>query len=156
MRLFLVMLASALAVACANGGDAPPADAADANAPVETVEGDGAGEVVGEAESGALSIEEMRAQSLAEIDQAACQSAGGEVRQEGMLGMYRCVTPYADAGKACRSGAECAGKCLAPPETETGGDPDAEVVGVCQTDDSPFGCYAEVENGKIAHAICVD
>lgn len=77
---------------------------------------------------------------------------GGVVRQEGMLGMYRCVKPFADAGKACRSKSDCEGKCLATDDAM----PDADVTGACQADDSPFGCYAEVEGGKIQTAICVD
>ncbi|MFZ5618169.1 MAG: hypothetical protein ACOZAA_12715 [Pseudomonadota bacterium] len=97
-------------------------------------------------------IDDMRAESLAAIDRAACEGAGGEVRQEGMLGMWRCVKPYADAGKACRGKADCEGKCLATDDAT----PDDEIVGACQANDSPFGCYAEVEGGKIQSAICVD
>lgn len=148
MRLFLVSLAVIALAACSGKtpGDQPApteptANAADAN---------DAGEDA--APEGGASIEDMRAQSLAQIDQEACKSSGGEVRQEGMLGMYRCVKPYADAGKACRSKSDCEGKCLATDDAA----PDAEVTGVCQTDDSPFGCYAEVEGGKIQQAICVD
>jgi len=97
-------------------------------------------------------IEDLRAQSLAEIDQEACAASGGVVRQEGMLGMYRCVRPFADAGKACRSKSDCEGKCLATDDAT----PDQDVIGACQAEDSPFGCYAEVEDGKIQNAICVD
>lgn len=99
-------------------------------------------------------IEDLRAESLAAIDKEACAAKGGEVRQEGMLGTWRCVVPYADAGKACRDKADCQGKCLLPPESEavTGG----EANGACQANDSPFGCYAEVIDGKVAGAICVD
>lgn len=99
-------------------------------------------------------IEDLRAESLAAIDKEACAAKGGEVRQEGMLGTWRCVVPYADAGKACRDKADCEGKCLLPPESEavTGG----EATGACQANDSPFGCYAEVIDGKVAGAVCVD
>lgn len=153
MRLLLASLAVCSLAACGsqNSGDNSPAtvsteNAADAN----TTVGNGAGDQ--SATGDGASIEDMRAQSLAEIDKEACASSGGEVRQEGMLGMYRCVKPFADAGKACRSRSDCDGKCLATDDAM----PDAEVVGVCQAVDSPFGCYAEVEGGKIQPAICVD
>lgn len=94
----------------------------------------------------------MRAESLAAIDRAECEGAGGEVRQEGMLGMWRCVRPYVDAGKPCRDKSDCEGKCLATDDAMPGD----EVVGACQANDSPFGCYAEVVDGKIEGAICVD
>ncbi len=148
MRYLLAPLAVCFIVACSgqSSGDNSPAatpteNAADANVTVA----DGGTQ-------GGTSIEEMRAQSLAEIDKDACAAAGGDVRQEGMLGMYRCVKPFADAGKACRSKSDCEGKCLATDDAM----PDAEIVGACQAEDSPFGCYAEVENGKITNAICVD
>ncbi len=143
MRAVLVSLVLVFCAACSRPVSAPPepadktVDLADANA------GD-AGE--------AKTIEDFRAGSLAQIDRAACEAGGGEVRQEGMLGLYRCVTPYADAGKACRGDADCEGKCLATDDAA----PEAETVGACQANDSPFGCYAEVEDGKVAAAICVD
>lgn len=143
MRFMLVSLALTVLAACsgAKTGQEAPAEsgseiAADAN----------------ENAGSEPTIEDMRAQSLAEIDQEACAASGGVVRQEGMLGLYRCVKPFADAGKACRSKSDCEGKCLATDDAM----PDQEVVGACQAEDSPFGCYAEVEDGKIQAAICVD
>jgi hypothetical protein len=99
-----------------------------------------------------VSLEDMRNRSLAEIDRAGCEENGGEVTQEGMLGLYRCVLPYKDAGKACRSSEDCEGKCVADDSLAVG----AEAEGKCQPTDSPFGCYAEVVDGKVATAICVD
>jgi hypothetical protein len=100
-----------------------------------------------------MTIEEMRERSRAEIDEAACVSAGGEVRQEGMLGLYRCVTPFADAGKPCKGKADCEGQCRLEGDPPTDG---SEATGVCQRDDSPFGCYSEVEDGKVTGGVCVD
>lgn len=153
MRLLLATLALCVASACSGqktDGEPPQetaVDAASANNDSANV-GDVADVSAGEEKT----IEDMRAESLAAIDKESCAAAGGEVRMEGMLGMYRCVKPYADAGKECRSDADCEGKCLATDDAM----PDAEVVGACQANDSPFGCYAEVENGKITNAICVD
>lgn len=152
MRLLLATLAFCFAAACSGQEtEQPPpeaaGDAADANNGSAS-----AGDVVDVSSGEEKTIDDMRAQSLAAVDKEACAAAGGEVRMEGMLGMYRCVKPYADAGKACRSGADCEGKCLATDDAM----PDDEVVGACQADDSPFGCYAEVEDGKITDVICVD
>lgn len=145
MHKILVAIAVAVLAACsaqkpAGDGGAPNVD----NALVD--------DVLQPPSNDARTIEEMRAESLAAIDEKACAADGGEVRMEGMLGMYRCVRPYADAGKACRSDADCAGKCLATGEEAAGED----AIGACQANDSPFGCYAEVEDGKVTNAICVD
>lgn len=99
-------------------------------------------------------IDDLRAESLAAVDQEACAAKGGEVRQEGLLGTWRCTVPFTDAGKACRDKADCVGKCFLPPESEAAtGD---EATGACQATDSPFGCYAEIIDGKIVAALCVD
>lgn len=99
-------------------------------------------------------IEDLRAESLAAIDKEACAAKRGEIRQEGLLGTWRCVVPYADAGKACRDKADCEGKCLLPPESTAA--TDEEATGACQANDSPFGCYAEIVDGRVAAALCVD
>ncbi len=102
------------------------------------------------------SIEQMRNESLAAIDRHACADAGGDIRREGMLGMWRCVIPYPDAGDVCQSASDCAGRCLAD---DTVTDYDAapgEIKGVCEADDSPFGCFAEIDGGKLGAALCVD
>lgn len=155
MRLTLAALAIFAFAACSpaekNEAPAQPADVADANDPAEP-QSVAVGEVEETTAGEAKSIEEMRAQSLAAVDQEACAAAGGEVRQEGMLGMYRCVKPYSDAGKECRSGSDCEGKCISTGEAATG----EEAAGQCQKDDSPFGCYAEVEGGVVQAALCVD
>lgn len=105
-------------------------------------------------EGAAPSVDDMRAQSLKEVDREACEAKGGEVMQAGMLGLWRCVVPYADAGKACRDGDECEGRCLlideAPPNAA------GDIVGQCEANDSPFGCFTEIEGGKIAQSLCVD
>ena len=131
MRLFLVSLAFACAAACSEKAvepQTPPEGAANDDAATDG--GAAVGDVVDVSEGGAKTIEDMRAESLAAIDRQACEAGGGEVRQEGMLGMYRCVTPYADAGAECRSSSDCEGKCLVTDDTLVG---DA-TVGACQVD----------------------
>jgi hypothetical protein len=143
MRAVLASLVLFSCAACSRPASAPAEPAAEAG-DLAGANADGAGDE--------KTIEDFRAGSLAQIDRAACEAAGGVVRQEGMLGLYRCVTPYADAGKACRGDADCEGKCLATDNAA----PEAETVGACQANDSPFGCYAEVEGGRVTAAICVD
>ncbi len=99
-------------------------------------------------------IDDLRAQSLAAIDADACAAQGGEVRQEGMLGTYRCTVPYADAGTACSDKSDCEGRCLLPPGSDAAHGEAA--TGACQANDSPFGCYAEILGGRVAAAVCVD
>ena len=103
-----------------------------------------------------MSIEARRQQSLEEIDQRACKAMGGEVRQDGMMGLYYCITPYADAGKTCRDSSECEGQCRSSDDvTNYDGAPGTQ-VGKCQQNDSKFGCYGVVEDGTAQGMICVD
>lgn len=152
MRLILVTLASVIVCACSPKAAEEKAPQTSEEIAANAKDSANVGPVTEVTEGEPKTIEDMRAASLAEIDREACESAGGEVRQEGMLGLYRCVKPYSDAGKSCRSSGECEGKCLVVDDAATGED----AVGACQKDDSPFGCYSEVEDGKVANAICVD
>ncbi len=102
------------------------------------------------------SIDEMRDESRAKIDEDACTAQGGEVRQEGLLGLWRCVVPYSDAGEACSDASDCEGRCFGRDDvTDYEAEPGA-AVGVCEADDSPFGCFAELEGGDVAPMLCVD
>ncbi len=88
-------------------------------------------------------------------EREACLAAGGEVGPGGMLGYDQCLQPYADAGQACMGAEDCEGRCLLSPESDDDvGQPTED--GVCQADDSPFGCYAEVDDGIPQFTICVD
>ena len=82
-----------------------------------------------------------------------CRGVGGEIRQVCMGGVLSCVIPYLDAGAPCRDGADCEGKCLYEgSEVEIG----AEVVGACEKDDDPCGCFTEVANGRTTESYCAD
>ena len=88
-------------------------------------------------------------------ERAECEAAGGVVGPGGMLGYDQCVQPYADAGKACKGSEDCEGRCLLSADSDDDmGQPTDD--GVCQADDSPFGCYTEVNDGVAQYAICVD
>lgn len=45
------------------------------------------------------------------LQQMQCEKDGGQWARES--GAFSCVRPTKDAGKACRSGADCQGACLA-------------------------------------------
>ncbi|WP_082835877.1 hypothetical protein [Croceicoccus bisphenolivorans] len=90
--------------------------------------------------------------SAGAADAESCKAAGGFLDQRGRMQSLICVHPYADAGNACTDNQQCDGKCV----TAVDDGPDGEVVGSCQADDALFGCYAEVVDGKVVRAICVD
>lgn len=83
---------------------------------------------------------------------SACAARGGTIQLVGKAQIQTCVTPYADAGKACADKSQCQGACILEGNLE----PQGEVTGQCQKTDRQFGCYAKVVNGKATAAICVD
>ncbi|MET3666316.1 hypothetical protein [Caulobacter sp. 1776] len=83
---------------------------------------------------------------------AACSAKGGAIQPVGKAQIPTCVTPYADAGKACTDKSQCQGACVLEGNLE----PQGDVSGTCQKTDRQFGCYAKVVNGKATAAICVD
>jgi hypothetical protein len=85
---------------------------------------------------------------------AACEAAGGAIQPSGKLQWENCVQPFADAGKACSGDADCLGECRYEGAGELA--PGAAAIGTCQVTDARFGCNTVVENGKIAHTLCVD
>jgi hypothetical protein len=74
---------------------------------------------------------------------------------QGRMQSVRCVITYADAGRRCTDGDDCAGDCrvgdVANPPTAG-----ASAVGQCQANSSRFGCYTTVEGGKAEATLCVD
>lgn len=103
-----------------------------------------------------LGLEEQRARSLAAIDRAECEAGGGTVVQDGLLGLWRCTTPYADAGSSCRDAADCQGRCVDPEGASDDAEAPGAARGVCEADDSPFGCYAVITDGVRGPTLCVD
>ena len=88
-------------------------------------------------------------------DAAACAAAGGKMLLQGRMQTLRCVISYADAGRRCTDGDDCAGDCRIE---EVAGAPaaGAQAVGRCQATSNRFGCYTTVEAGKAEATICVD
>jgi hypothetical protein len=87
-------------------------------------------------------------------ERAACTAAGGEIVASGRLQRDNCVQTFPDAGKACAGDGDCVGECRYEGEAELA--PGSPVTGSCQVTDARFGCRTVVENGQIAHTLCVD
>jgi hypothetical protein len=87
-------------------------------------------------------------------DAEACSNRGGTWRRVCLMGTWSCVMPYSDGGKTCSDKKDCQGQCR-----YEGGEslaPGAPAKGVCQRNSDPCGCFAEVRDGKLGHALCVD
>ncbi len=87
-----------------------------------------------------------------------CKRSGGIMQKSGRAGALLCLIAYKDAGKMCKNGSDCAGDCrLGPDPADRIKQPGAQVSGVCQANNSPFGCYATVEKGIIDRPMmCTD
>lgn len=75
------------------------------------------------------------------------------MKQVGKLQHWKCITPYADAGKSCTDSSQCQGDCQIPVTTQPG---TAPITGTCQTDNNRFGCSATLVNGQLGRALCID
>jgi hypothetical protein len=87
-------------------------------------------------------------------DAVSCRLAGGVMKPVGRLQMPQCVLSYADAGRSCSSGDQCAGDCRVVPGMDPV--PGQRVAGQCQATSDRFGCSTRVENGRAEATICID
>lgn len=90
--------------------------------------------------------------ALSAAEKMACVQGGGFVERAGMLGAERCTKPFSDAGLVCTDSGQCQGQCRGTLDTDMG----ADVTGVCQATDNPFGCFTEIFGGKAGPGLCVD
>jgi hypothetical protein len=132
MRVLMVVAALAMA-ACSPSALQPPADPAPAAAPA----------------SGPASTAPPGA------EQASCVAKGGEWRPVCRMQQPACVVTFADAGKACSDGDDCAGDCMAKSDAGFAAEGKA-VAGFCAVNSDPCGCKQTVEDGKATAAICID
>jgi len=86
---------------------------------------------------------------------ADCVRRGGTMQAVGRMQTMQCVVRYADAGKRCTDGDQCAGECRVADVTARPAQ-GATVVGQCQADSNRFGCFTRVEDGKAEATLCVD
>ena len=84
-----------------------------------------------------------------------CAARGGSMKAVGRLQSMQCVVPYADAGKTCTDGDQCAGECRTADVTQRPME-GTSVSGQCQATSEPFGCFTRVEDGKATATLCVD
>jgi hypothetical protein len=112
----------------------------------------GKGEVSAPAE--AYQRIEIEGAKATAAERAACMAVGGEIVASGRLQWENCVQTFGDAGKACAGDGDCLGECRYEGEAELA--PGTPVAGSCQVTDARFGCRTVVENGQIAHTLCVD
>ena len=74
---------------------------------------------------------------------------------QGRMQSVRCVITYADAGRRCTDGDDCAGDCRVD-DVANAPAAGSNAVGQCQANSSRFGCYTTIEDGKAGATICVD
>ncbi|MDP3802577.1 hypothetical protein [Brevundimonas sp.] len=86
---------------------------------------------------------------------ADCLARGGRMQPVGRMQTMQCVAPYADAGKRCTDGDQCAGECRVADVTRRPA-AGAAAVGQCQADNNSFGCFTRVEDGRAEATLCVD
>lgn len=94
---------------------------------------------------------------VATLDEIAkCQSQGGNMSKQGLLGRDFCVVEFSDKGKICTDSSDCqSGRCLSNNIAEN--DLTAKkVTGICAKNNVPFGCYGTVNDGKFGGFLCVD
>lgn len=97
---------------------------------------------------------------MSRSDAKACTAQGG-YESRSPFGFPFCQFRYSDGGKQCSGKSDCEGRCL---HSVDGGPKDPvpkpgdPAKGLCEAEKSSFGCYAVVEDGKIAGegAICWD
>ncbi len=147
MKRLAIACLSLFAAACSN--QTPPDQAPVEQPPVEAV----TAEPAAPGESVYTQIEFAASQATAE-ERAACEAAGGTIQPSGKLQWENCVQTFADARNACTGEADCIGECRYEADGEHV--PGTEVTGTCQTTDARFGCRTVVEDGRIAHTLCVD
>ena len=86
---------------------------------------------------------------------ADCVRRGGTMQPVGRMQTMQCVIRYADAGRRCTDGDQCAGECRVADVTARPA-AGAAVVGQCQADSNRFGCFTRVEDGRAEATLCVD
>ena len=84
-----------------------------------------------------------------------CTRRGGTLQAVGRMQTMQCVVRYADAGRRCTDGDQCAGDCRVSDSKAPLREGDT-AVGQCQANSNGFGCFTRVEDGKAEPTLCVD
>lgn len=97
---------------------------------------------------------EERVHVLETTNSEECKTMGGHVQAVCTSAEKVCLTDYTDAGKVCQSSTECEGKCIyTGPEGPSVGD---KVMGHCEVDNNPCGCWQLVEKGELHAQLCAE
>jgi hypothetical protein len=88
------------------------------------------------------------------LREAQCRAAGNEWARFGVLahlcGIYSCAERTRDAGKPCRNRSECEHLCVTDAPPRIG----AEAPGTCTALKTSFGCFTQVDGGRIVGRVC--
>jgi hypothetical protein len=125
MRNLIILAAFAIAAACTPAPPTPP----EAPTPAQT------------------------SSPAPSADEASCAATGGSWQPVCRMQKPTCVITYADAGKACTSGDQCAGDCVSSGDSIPAGE---AASGICSTNSDPCGCRTKIEDGKSVGTLCVD
>lgn len=85
-----------------------------------------------------------------------CEAAGGKLQAAGLSGFTYGgfgTHSFSDAGKPCRDGKQCLSRFCNSRRGQRGG---ARAVGVCASDEYPYGCIGWVRRGVVVIGPCVD
>jgi hypothetical protein len=97
------------------------------------------------------SCTEPRRPALNATEAAQCKVRSG-YQSRGGFGEPFCQLSYSDGGKTCTGKADCQGQCVSymPTNVRLGAIPGGTpVAGQCSAEQSLFGCFALVEDGKL-------
>jgi len=86
-----------------------------------------------------------------------CRADGG-YESRGGFGEPICQVRYADGGKPCLNKSDCLGRCIsdAPDGDMRAVAAGTPVSGHCAAEKEIFGCYANVEDGKLVEGYFCD
>ena len=82
----------------------------------------------------------------------ACTDIGGSYLPVCESGTRMCIKEFSDSGKLCVSSMQCEGECRLPWNVNKG----LFVMGQCQNNNNPCGCWSSVEFGIVLRGICRD
>ena len=115
--------------------------------------------------NGGMSMSAKRAKSFIPIEfkgrqatsseRKQCELLGGSIKKSGRAQFDKCIQSFSDAGEYCEEAIDCFGRCTLASSADHAKIGDA-VDGVCEADNSRFGCTPLVSGGKYEGTICID
>lgn len=90
--------------------------------------------------------------SLGTLSREKCDAVGGVWAGSPTAEFATCTKRANDAGSSCNDHSDCALRCLTSRDVEPG----ARATGQCEGNDSSFGCFQGIANGRASEILCVD